>query len=268
MSVKKDPSGRRSVELEVEVPGTPEEVWQAIATGPGITAWFTPTDVEEREGGKICFHMGAGMDSSGIVTGWEPPIRFAYEEREWAPNAPPLATEMFVETKAGGTCIVRLVHSLFASTDDWDTQLEGMESGWPSFFRILRFYLTHFRGHSCSMIQLVESFSRTEAEAWDRLLTALGNRNIRVGDPLEVHIDGSSMKGIVEEIGKGNRPYDLFLRLTDPAPGIGQGWTSSWNGKVYVSISFYLYGDQASTIAKRDQLQWQDWFKKHFPVSS
>jgi len=32
MSVKKEASGRRSVQVEVEVPGTPEEVWQAIAT--------------------------------------------------------------------------------------------------------------------------------------------------------------------------------------------------------------------------------------------
>ena len=34
------------------------------------------------------------------------------------------------------------VYSLFASTDDWDNQLEGTESGWPGFFRILRIYLT------------------------------------------------------------------------------------------------------------------------------
>jgi hypothetical protein len=25
----------RKIELSIEVPGTPEEVWQAIATGPG-----------------------------------------------------------------------------------------------------------------------------------------------------------------------------------------------------------------------------------------
>jgi hypothetical protein len=36
MNGKKEASGRRSVQVEVEVPGTPEEVWQAIATGPGI----------------------------------------------------------------------------------------------------------------------------------------------------------------------------------------------------------------------------------------
>ena len=29
---------RTRIELEVEVPGTPEEVWRAIATGPGITS--------------------------------------------------------------------------------------------------------------------------------------------------------------------------------------------------------------------------------------
>ena len=43
MSVKKDASGRRSVQVEVEVPGTPEEVWQAIATGPGVSSWFVPS---------------------------------------------------------------------------------------------------------------------------------------------------------------------------------------------------------------------------------
>jgi hypothetical protein len=31
MSVKKEASGRRSVQIEFEVPGTPEEFWQAIA---------------------------------------------------------------------------------------------------------------------------------------------------------------------------------------------------------------------------------------------
>ena len=63
MSVKKDPSGRRSVqvEVEVEVPGTPEQVWAAIATGPGISSWFVPTEVDGRAGGKIACDFGGGM---------------------------------------------------------------------------------------------------------------------------------------------------------------------------------------------------------------
>ena len=53
MSVKKEASGRRSVQVEVEVPGTPEEVWKAIATGPGISSWFVPTEFEERDGKPV-----------------------------------------------------------------------------------------------------------------------------------------------------------------------------------------------------------------------
>ncbi len=37
MSVNEEPSGRRSMTVEFEVDGTPEEVWQAIATGPGVS---------------------------------------------------------------------------------------------------------------------------------------------------------------------------------------------------------------------------------------
>ena len=32
----------RAIRLEVDVPGTPEEVWATVATGAGITSWFVP----------------------------------------------------------------------------------------------------------------------------------------------------------------------------------------------------------------------------------
>ena len=80
MSVKKDAAGRRSVQVEVEVPGTPDEVWEAIATGRGISSWFVPTEVEEGDDGtpgRVVSHFGPGMDSLADVTAWEPPRRFA-----------------------------------------------------------------------------------------------------------------------------------------------------------------------------------------------
>ena len=61
MSVKKDPSGKRSVQVEVEVPGTPEQVWEAIATGPGVSAWFTPTKTDGRVGGTVTSNFGPGI---------------------------------------------------------------------------------------------------------------------------------------------------------------------------------------------------------------
>ncbi|RWQ41889.1 MAG: SRPBCC domain-containing protein, partial [Mesorhizobium sp.] len=40
MPIKKDETGKRWVEMEFITPCTPEQVWRAIATGPGNTAWF------------------------------------------------------------------------------------------------------------------------------------------------------------------------------------------------------------------------------------
>ena len=127
MPVKKDASGRRYVQAEAEVPGTPEQVWKAIATGPGISSWFVPTEVHTNDSGTpvtMVSHFGPGdsMDGVSSVTTWEPPHRFAGESPGEGPNAPPVATEWTVEARSGGTCLVRVVHSWFASTDDWDGQ--------------------------------------------------------------------------------------------------------------------------------------------------
>ena len=183
MSVKKEASGRRSVQVEVEVPGTPEEVWQAIATGPGISSWFVPTEFEERDGKPVAvkLNFGPGMESRSVVTAWDPPRMFAAEGERLGPGSPPIADEWSVEARAGGICVVRVVHSLFASTDDWDNQLEGTESGWPGFFRILRIYLTHFRGQRSAMMQWMAPAAGTEAEAWETLTAALGLKGVSAG---------------------------------------------------------------------------------------
>src|ERR1700685_4592986 len=164
MSVKKEPSGRRSIQVEVEVPGTPEEVWQAIATGPGISAWFVAAEFEE-QGGKpvaVKLNFGPDMESSSAVTAWDPPRMFAKEADGWVPGSPPIADEWSVEARGGGICIVRIVHSLFASTDDWDNQLEATESGWSGFLFTLRIYLTHFRGQRSAMMQRMAPAAGTE----------------------------------------------------------------------------------------------------------
>jgi uncharacterized protein YndB with AHSA1/START domain len=70
----------RKINVEIEVPGSPEQVWDAIATGPGISSWFMPVHVEEREGGEIVHGPGQELSSTGTVVAWEPPHRFVYEE--------------------------------------------------------------------------------------------------------------------------------------------------------------------------------------------
>src|SRR5437870_1931392 len=153
MPVRKDASGQRSVEAEVEVPGTPEEVWRAIATGPGISSWFVPSASEERVGGAATANFGPGMESVATIKTWNPSHSFVAEMEEEGPGK--VATEWIVEARSGGTCVVRVVHRWFASTDDWDSQFEGHTHGWLAFFRILRLYLTYFRGQPCSAFQLM-----------------------------------------------------------------------------------------------------------------
>src|SRR5437879_10881479 len=209
MSVNKEASGRRSVQVEVEVPGTPAEVWQAIATGPGVSSWFVPTESEERVGGAVIAHFGPGMDSTATVTAWDPPRRFAAESPDLGPNAPTLATEWVVEARSGGTCVVRVVHSLFASTDDWDDQLESIESGWPAFFRILRLYLTHFRGERCSTFQLMGVAPEPVSKAWDALTASLGLGRATLGQRRNTPGGVPPLAGVVEAIRVGKRASEV-----------------------------------------------------------
>ena len=183
MSLTSDASGRRSVQIEVEVPGTPEEVWQAIGTGPGISSWFVPTQFEERDGKPVALTVsfGPGMEARSVVTAWDAPRMFANESEGWMPGSPPVASERSVEARGGGICIVRIVHGLFASTDEWDDQLEATASAWPAFLRNLRLHLTHFRGQRSAIMQVMTPVG-TEADAWDTLTLALGVKGMSVGD--------------------------------------------------------------------------------------
>ncbi len=263
MSVKKDASGRRSVQVEVEVPGTPEEVWQAIATGPGVSSWFVPAEVDEGEGGAVVCRFGPGMDSSATVTVWEPPRRFVAESKDLGPNAPPLATEWIVEARAGGVCVVRVVHSLFASSDDWDNQLESFESGWPAFFRILRLYLTHFRGQPSSTFRVMGVAPEPESSAWVALTGPLGLAEATIGQRWNTSAGVPPLAGLVEAAGEGK--HLLLLRLDEPAPGIAFLSAFTMGGQVYMVITFYLYGNGAPAAVARYEPLWHAWMSEHFP---
>ncbi len=265
MSVKKEASGRRWVQVEVEVPGTPEEVWQAIATGPGISSWFVPAEFEERDGKPVAvtLNFGPGMESRSAVTAWDPPRKFAAQGEGWG-GSPPIADEWTVEARAGGVCIVRVVHSLFADTDDWDNQLEGTESGWPGFFRILRIYLTHFRGQRSAMMQWLAPAAGSEAEAWGTLTAALGLKGVSAGRRFAAPSGVPALGGVVEHVTQ--RPYNAVLRLDQPGPGTAALGAVNFGGQVMVTLSFYLYGDQAATTAARETPLWEAWIQERFPT--
>ena len=265
MSVKKEASGRRSVQVEVEVPGTLEEVWKAIATGPGISSWFVPTAFEESDGKPIAVtaNFGPGMLSRSSITTWDAPRRFVAQGEGWG-GSPPMATEWSVEARAGGTCIVRVVHSLFASTDDWDNQLESTEQGWPGFFRTLRIYLTHFRGQGSAIMQFVAPVAGTEPEAWSSLTTAVGLNGVSVGQHWTSPAGVPSLSGVVEYF--SDKPCDALVRLDTPGAGVGAFGAFNMGGQSMVALTVYHYGDQAPEAVARETPLWEAWIQEHFPA--
>ncbi|MFO0839178.1 MAG: SRPBCC domain-containing protein [Phycisphaerae bacterium] len=271
MSVKKEPSGRRSIQVEIEVPGTPEEVWRAIATGPGISSWFVPTRSDERQGGEQVCNFGPGMDSPSTITKWQPPKCFAAEGEMGGPDSPKVATEWSIEARAGGMCLVRVVHSLFASTDDWDNQLKGLEEGWPTYFRILRMYLTHLKGLPCSAMHFVNFSSAPESTAWEKAGGALALLKVDEGQEWSAPTssDGISaiprMTGVVDYLGRASHKNTVLLRLKTPAPGAAYVGAFSCGGMVMVCMSVYLYGDKAKAAVERDEPVWKKWMAEQFP---
>jgi uncharacterized protein YndB with AHSA1/START domain len=267
MSVKKEANGRRSVQVEFEVPGTPEEVWQALATGPGISSWFVPTEIDERDGKPVAvkYNFGPGMEIRSVVTACDPPRIFAQEAAGWSPDSPPMATEWRIEARGGGICIVRIVHSLFASTDDWDNQLEGAKSGWSGFLRTLRIYLTHFRGQRSAIMQVTTPVASTEAEAWDTLTAALGVKGLSVAQRWTTPAGVSPLSGVLEYVTEN--PYDALLRLDQPGPGVAAlGAVTYPGGPTVVAMNLYLYGDQAAGTVARETPLWQAWIQERFPT--
>ncbi|MEO8593712.1 MAG: SRPBCC domain-containing protein [Candidatus Solibacter sp.] len=262
MSIKREANGRRSVQVEVEVPGTPEEVWQAIATGPGIAAWFVPCEVEGGVGGTVTSHFGAGMDSVATITAWNPPHGFA-ADAQMGPGVPVMATEWQVEARDGGKCLVRVVQSLVAETDEWDNQLDGLENGWPAFFRILRLQLEHFPGQPSACFQLT-AMPPAGGDSWTKLTTKLHLAGALKGERRNAGDGAPPLSGIVESIEEGAHAH-VLLRLDLPAPGAVFAGSCPAGEVDFISVSFYLYGDSAAAMVARDEGAWTAWMAKLFP---
>ena len=128
-----------------DVPASPDQVWAAIATGPGIDSWFMGRN-EVRPGARGTVRTVLGEYAPELeITGWDPPRRFAYRSGQ-APDGRFIAYEFLVEGRAGGSAVLRTVTSGFIPGDDWAEEFEAMRLGGELYFRTLVEYLAHFAG--------------------------------------------------------------------------------------------------------------------------
>ena len=165
-----------------------------------------------------------------------------------------------------GSASSRVVHSLFASTDDWDNQLESAASGWSGFLNILRIYLTHFRGQRSAVMQVTTPIASTEAEAWETVTAAVGLKGVSVGQRWTAPAGVPVLSGVAEYVSQS--PYDALLRFDKPGSGVAALGAVNFGGRSMVALNFYLYGDQAAGTVARETPLWEAWFQKHFPMPS
>jgi uncharacterized protein YndB with AHSA1/START domain len=255
------------LELEFDLPGTPEQVWDAIATGGGLGSWFIASHVDERVGGVIRIMMGDDGDSVGTVTGWEPPHRFAYIEPDWAAFGDhddalvtPLASEFIVEARSGGSCVVRVVSSAFGTGADWEREFfADMERGWAPFFDNLRLYLAHFPGQHATTLRTSAEVPGTTEESVAAVCHSLGVAS--VGERVEQH----GLTGVLER----TSGVSVLVRLTAGEQVYITFWASDLrNGTCRVGMEGHFFSPEAAMYIERSRPAWTDWLRSLEVTSS
>ncbi|GAA1262176.1 SRPBCC domain-containing protein [Saccharothrix xinjiangensis] len=201
---------------EVELGGvTPEQVWEAIATGPGIDSWFMGGN--EVEPGAAVRQAFGGYEPSHPVTAWEPGKHLAYGG-EKGPDGRFVAYEFLIEGRDQGSTVLRMVASGFLPGDDWADEFEAMTAGGEMFWQTLVTYLRHFAGRTARPVTAFGPQVGDWAATWARLGNRLGlDRAPRTGD--EVALDG--VPGVVYFVNAqtaGIRTADAMYRFFRTPP--------------------------------------------------
>jgi uncharacterized protein YndB with AHSA1/START domain len=254
------PTSALEVSYEADMPGTPEQVWMMIATGPGMTLWLTRLNAEEGVGGKISVQMGDDVVDMAEVTVWEPPHRYGYvqlDERR-------LAFELTVEARDGGTSHVRMVYSGFDSRESWEQELEGAAGGWKSCFDMMEQCLRYFPGQVGASIQTVQSTTGTRDSVMTAYMSKLGLSPIEVG----AHVQSDPTTGAPELAGEIVHVEDglAIIHLSAPAPGLAWLAAGAHGDAVMAMAHINLFGDDKDAVEAREQPVWNAWLAENFPA--
>ncbi len=199
---------------EITVHATPEQVWDAIATGPGVDAWFMGrTEIEPGASVRTEFPGGFTLESS--VTDWDPPHRLAYRGVP-SENGEFHAFEYLVEGRAGATTVVRVVHS--GALANWDDEYDAMQEGDAIYAGKLAAYLEHFAGRTgrACFVQQEKDGDRDAVMAAVRARLGLSG-SAAEGDRVRLAPDGfEPFEGVIDVAAPhvlGVRTDDAILRF-------------------------------------------------------
>lgn len=244
--------------LTADVAGAPDDVWQVVATGPGITSWFVPTRIE---GEEIVMDLGANGVARGRIVTSEPPVRFAFAEDGWLDGAPPLLTEIDVEDLGGRQSRVRIASRIDGdATPEARSALATADAAWRPYLAALRLHLGHHAGETSHTVDVSGPGSGSPDEAWARALRALGWRDVAPGK--SVTVPGQpALAGRVEHAGE----REIVLRVDEPAPGYALVAAFEGGRGPLVNVHAWLHGPGAAEHAARERAGWEAWMRERLP---
>jgi len=230
-----------------EVGATPEQVWEAIATGPGIDSWFMGrNEVEGGTGGTIRGAFG-GYRPEYRIREWDPSEKLAYGS-DTAPDGRRIAYEFLIEGRAGGSTVIRCVTSGFLPGDDWEDEFEAMTTGGELFFRTLVEYVTHFAGRTATPVTAFGPPVGDWDEAWTRLGAAL-DLPARPAQGDRVRIGQEGVVYAVNDQTVGVRTPDAMFRFV-----------RGFQGAMVACHHLFTPGADAAVEEKT----WGDWLNRVF----
>ncbi len=127
------PAPPQELVIQVDVPASIHDVWQAFTTSQGLSTWLTPGAVVDlRPGGEWTAHFPGGSTGGGTIVSFEP-------EKELVLSA--LAPDQFPHVRAertravfdfesrGSSTVVRLTQSGWKSGPEWTRAYEYLVAG-------------------------------------------------------------------------------------------------------------------------------------------
>jgi uncharacterized protein YndB with AHSA1/START domain len=241
------------VEKEIELDATPEEVWEAITTGPGLDSWFMGrNEVDPREGGKVRMTLPAWTLES-TVTVWDPPKRFVTETPE-GEDGRLMAFEYLIEGRQGGSTVLRFVHSGFLPDNEWETEYEALKQGNPMYLHKLAQYLKYFRGRTVTPIDVYGPQVADRERAWAGFRAGLGLTGaVAEGDQVRLTPEGlPPIEGVVDFVS----PDFLGVRTSDGLYRFIYGLGGT------VVLGHHIFSDVVDQ--KETEQAWQSWLTKLF----
>jgi uncharacterized protein YndB with AHSA1/START domain len=208
------------VREEITLAATPDEVWQAIATGPGVDSWFFGrTEIEPREGGRSRMTM---VDEAGnvevqeaTVAAWEPGRRFSYRS-DTSPDGGAMAFEYLVDGRPGGSTVLRFTHSGLLG-DDWQREYDALRVSDRFYLEKLAVYLAHFPGRTVvDSLYLPGPRLSDSPLVWERFARVCGvNAEPAVGDGALLNPHPHAFPALPGVVEIAMHPRYLGIRTSD-----------------------------------------------------